>query len=71
MPQVFLEVMRARAEKGEPRAVHMLYQQLLPSVQQLGCPPMQLRLQLAVEYGFDPLTQQVGRGGLAAAAAGR
>lgn len=59
MGALFFETMRPRAEEGEPRAVKMMYQQLLPSAEQAGLPAMQVRLQLLAEYGIDPLTEAV------------
>ncbi|KAL4427850.1 hypothetical protein ABPG75_001939 [Micractinium tetrahymenae] len=59
MGALFFETMRPRAEAGEPRAVKMMYQQLLPSAEQAGLPAMQVRLQLLAEYGVDPVTEAV------------
>ncbi|KAL4442066.1 hypothetical protein ABPG77_011327 [Micractinium sp. CCAP 211/92] len=59
MGALFFQTMLPRAEAGEPRAVKMMYQQLLPSAEQAGLPPMQVRLQLLAEYGVDPITEAV------------
>ncbi|KAI7841737.1 hypothetical protein COHA_004603 [Chlorella ohadii] len=59
MGAVFFETMRPRAEAGQPRAVKVMYEQLLPTARHAGIPPMQLRLQLLAEYGIDPVTEQV------------
>ncbi|PRW56394.1 hypothetical protein C2E21_4443 [Chlorella sorokiniana] len=59
MGAVFFETMRPRAEAGQPRAVKVMYEQLLPTAQHAGIPAMQLRLQLLTEYGIDPVTEQV------------
>lgn len=59
MGAVFFEAMLPQAEAGQPRAVSMMYKQLLPSAEQAGLPAMQVRLQLLAEYGVDPVTEAV------------
>ncbi|PSC69665.1 Taurine-binding periplasmic [Micractinium conductrix] len=59
MGAVFFEVMKRRAEGGEPRAASMMFKQLEQSAAQQGMPLMQLRVQLLAEFGIDPVTEEV------------